>query len=1150
MAKRFSLLMLALGCCLAMPLTTMGQNTATDCGDGLVRNTYPLDSCPSLLTATIVEGTTYENFNPFRTDNPTLVSRKRGGSWHIYTQSELLNAHVYPGSNILRLDLRSHGATTMYKVQIYLLETDHGPIGSVIDTIPTSQMTLVGWADTLTITQGWNEIPLQVGYQYSGQGNLAVAFRRDSAFTTTCEFYKDEQGYYISYYASGQPNTYPTMGRISGHSALRLGFCPPASACLSPDSLQAFTTDTTMAISWNGSASQYQVMVGSDGFNPDLATAATARIITTAASQITLNGLTSGTIYDVYVRSLCGNDTSLWTSLTHVKTLCDPLPLPQSLSLDIDDVDSCWHLYDAQLLPNSITFTNLSHLGPVVLPPFDAPISRLHLSFAIQFRYSVNAIFGVVTNPYNPASFIPVDTLLVVKTGGPNILQTNYAECDMRNYSGPEGRLAVRFSGGPSASNIDISNFTVDTLQPCYWPHRIVVDSVNGREAFLSWQHRINSPVGYEVECISSTGTLRQTVAADSCHLTGLQPNTAYQVRLRSICAVGDTSAWSLPAEASFVTDTACPPVRNLHADSLWSSGMQVSWQGVGAPVQYAVHCIVPGLGTIDTAVSVTQITLNNLPYLTTCTISVRAINSAGDTSVAQTITPRTLLDRRHRPTQVQIGQTNQTYTGFVPINRYDNHTWTESLYMRDSIGIAGRIDTLWLYTDISSSSTYDSIVDIYLAHTTTASISGSNWTPASQLTLVKHAGNLVPYYSHTWTAIPLDTPFEYNGINNLTLVVSRHGTTGSVIFGAFEATGRAMYTGSSTSWSGGQHPGNTASTASPRCAILRLSILEQLPPPPTYDAAAASHQDNLGTAQITAVGDTAAPVQQGTYEEGTVLQYEAIPAAIGNYSCRFVRWNDGDTANPRLVTLTQDTLLTAYFALPQFTVSATAEPAHMGTVSGSGTYSYGDTVTLTAATTNDTRYEFLGWSDSEMPAQRSVAVTADTSLVAQFGFLPASCIISVSNPARGTTDPEPGQYPISVGETLYLNALPEDGFIFDYWKLTLLGAIDTSYEASLAYPIDTLLAGSTCSFICRFAIDTVESITPAEQAPLLIYSLGSNIVVRGAEGEPVRIYDMMGRLTARCEQAADEQRFTILQPGIYLVQIGSRTAKKALIVK
>lgn len=43
---------------------------------------------------------------------------------------------------------------------------------------------------------------------------------------------------------------------------------------------------------------------------------------------------------------------------------------------------------------------------------------------------------------------------------------------------------------------------------------------------------------------------------------------------------------------------------------------------------------------------------------------------------------------------------------------------------------------------------------------------------------------------------------------------------------------------------------------------------------------------------------------------------------------------------------------------------------------------------------------------------------------------------VTVTSGAHGTTDPEPDDYPIDENETIILEAVPAEGYVFDGWTI------------------------------------------------------------------------------------------------------------------
>ena len=115
------------------------------------------------------------------------------------------------------------------------------------------------------------------------------------------------------------------------------------------------------------------------------------------------------------------------------------------------------------------------------------------------------------------------------------------------------------------------------------------------------------------------------------------------------------------------------------------------------------------------------------------------------------------------------------------------------------------------------------------------------------------------------------------------------------------------------------------------------------------------------------------------TYAGGSTATLVANP----NPGWYFVRWQDNNTENPRTITVTGDASYTAFFEQQTFHLDVTANPANGGTVTGTGTYPYGQTVELTAEPAEG--FEFLNWNDGITQPNRWVAVIEDANYVAYF---------------------------------------------------------------------------------------------------------------------------------------------------------------------
>ena len=116
-----------------------------------------------------------------------------------------------------------------------------------------------------------------------------------------------------------------------------------------------------------------------------------------------------------------------------------------------------------------------------------------------------------------------------------------------------------------------------------------------------------------------------------------------------------------------------------------------------------------------------------------------------------------------------------------------------------------------------------------------------------------------------------------------------------------------------------------------------------------------------------------------GSYYNGST----ATLTATANTGYRFKQWQDGNTDNPRSVTVSGNATYTAEFEKTTFTISGTVSPANSGTVDGAKAYTYGDTATLTAIPNEG--YDFVKWSDGVTDNPRTFTVTGAATFVAEF---------------------------------------------------------------------------------------------------------------------------------------------------------------------
>ena len=159
-----------------------------------------------------------------------------------------------------------------------------------------------------------------------------------------------------------------------------------------------------------------------------------------------------------------------------------------------------------------------------------------------------------------------------------------------------------------------------------------------------------------------------------------------------------------------------------------------------------------------------------------------------------------------------------------------------------------------------------------------------------------------------------------------------------------------------------------------------------------------------------------------GTYEYGAEATLKATPAV----GYRFVKWSDGNTDNPRTVTVTSNKTYTANFEAETFTIRVSAEN---GAINGAaGTFAFGAEATLTAVPDNG--YRFVKWSDGSTDNPRIVTINA--ALLLQTADLSFTAIFELDDNTAINDDEAAAANIYAYGKTIVVENASDDIFVFD----------------------------------------------------------------------------------------------------------------------
>jgi len=173
----------------------------------------------------------------------------------------------------------------------------------------------------------------------------------------------------------------------------------------------------------------------------------------------------------------------------------------------------------------------------------------------------------------------------------------------------------------------------------CQAPQSAYTGTPSSQAVSVSWSYYGSGSPTYQVQYRFSGQagwTVQGSSSSTSTTLTNLAPRTNYEWRVRTICAVGDTSAFT----ASLSFSTSCATPQYLYNNTITHETAQISWSfyGNGSPTyQVQYRATDAAIWTVKPVQSSTYGSLTGLANETGYQWRVRSICSPGDTSAFST---------------------------------------------------------------------------------------------------------------------------------------------------------------------------------------------------------------------------------------------------------------------------------------------------------------------------------------------------------------------------------------------------------------------------------------------------------------------------------------------------------------------------------
>ena len=233
-----------------------------------------------------------------------------------------------------------------------------------------------------------------------------------------------------------------------------------------------------------------------------------------------------------------------------------------------------------------------------------------------------------------------------------------------------------------------------------------------------------------------------------------------------------------------------------------------------------------------------------------------------------------------------------------------------------------------------------------------------------------------------------------------------------------------------------------------------------------------------------------------GVYDFGDTIVMEAFPEP--HY--HFLRWDDGNTDNPRQVLIMEDITITASFAIDTHTVVVESNEISRGMVEATGTeFVYGTPCTVTAIAY--TGFTFAGWSNGVTANPYTFAVLSDVELTALFiaeGEEVYTVTVVSADPAMGSVS---GGGQVLYGGNVTIRATPNDGYRFVRWNDNDTHAVRTvTVTADITYTatFEALSPVPQYTVTVNCVLHDGREVDPSYVTGAGVYDDGDNVTLEG----------------------------------------------------
>ena len=287
-----------------------------------------------------------------------------------------------------------------------------------------------------------------------------------------------------------------------------------------------------------------------------------------------LTNLDFGFSYEIYLRAVCPGGTGYSANVMEtVSTPCDSIStLPYFMNFEseegttngtVNNLPACWNYLNEVTASNYVGYpivyrgTSYAHNSAnslrfyvptgsnygdqyAILPPINTNVldmNDLQVSFYVK-KYSTSyphflAIVGVMTDPTQISTFTPVDTVTCTSA------QYELKQVYLNNYNGNGRYIAIR---APQILDLAynqgcIDDIEINTIPVCLSVDNLQVNQIGIYDVMVSWTPNGNED-SWVVQYKPTTDSVwnEDFVTTTSAQITGLLPNTSYNIRVLADC--------------------------------------------------------------------------------------------------------------------------------------------------------------------------------------------------------------------------------------------------------------------------------------------------------------------------------------------------------------------------------------------------------------------------------------------------------------------------------------------------------------------------------------------------------------------------------------------------------------------------------------